>query len=228
MKRFRWMQIEWGETRLSSLAEAMLRSEYTRDSTVGFRLEKIHNEEIVGRFIEHRQVTDELRDPFGQLMSFTRDIFDVVRFRLSKKFPELELKDPPRRFSTFVTKLAECTGFNIVVTPVEVNVQQWIEAIEHEFSATIVTAVTSSSFPLGADAVARFSIGGQTDIRQHLHHFANMSIQYWDKARLRTIVESQISEYELSSRGTVGFKRGPDENLLRTLRSKLSLAVSNE
>lgn len=225
MKRFRWMKIEWGEIKLSTLGEAMLRSEYTRDSSVGFRLEQIHREEIVGRFIEHRQITEEYIDPFGQFMSFTRDIFDVVRFRLSKNFPELELKNPPRRVSTFITKLAECTGFSIAVTPVEVNLQQWIEAIEHEFSATIVTAVTSSSFPLETDTVARFSIGGQTDVRQRLHHFANMSVQYWEKARLRTIVESQVSEYDLSCRGIVGFRKGPDESLLRTLRNKLVLCI---
>jgi hypothetical protein len=227
MNRFRWLQIEWGQTRFSSIAELMLRSEYLRGSTLGFRLEKNRNDEIIGRFIEHRQIIDEIRDPFGQLISSTRDIFDVVRFRLTKQFPELELQDAPRHFSTFATKLAECANFNISITPFRVNIERWAEGIKQELGATIVTAVTSSTFPLGNEAVARFSVGGPTDVRQQLHHFAIINAQYWDKARLKTVIDGKVSEYEISSRGTVCFRKGLNENLLRVLRSKISTVVPN-
>jgi hypothetical protein len=230
MKRFRWLEISWGKTSLSSVADMMLRSEYLSNSTSGFRLEEIRNDEIIGKFIERRKIIDEIKDPFGTPMSFTREIFEVIKFRLTKQFPELELQDPPRRFSTFTTKLAECTNFNISIQPLKINTKLWAEGIEQKFGTTTVVAVTSSSFPVGDSTVARFSIGGITDVRQHIKYFSinKNNEPHWDKAKLKSVIKGQVSEYEISCRGTVSFLKGQDEDLIQVLRRNLSLAIRSK
>lgn len=228
MKRFRWLQVSWGQTSLSSVADMMLRSEYLTDSTSGFRLEKIRSDEITGKFIERRKIIDEIKDPFGTTVSFTRESFEVVKFRLTKQFPELELQDPPRKFSTFATKLAECTNFDISIQPLKIDTKLWAEGIEQVFGATTVIAVTSSSFSVGDSTVARFSVGGATDVRKYLKYFetAKNNAPYWDKVKLRSVINGKTSEYEISCRGTVYFKKGRNEDLIQVLRCKSSFDLS--
>ena len=203
----------------------MLRSEYTRDSNSGFRLEKARPDEIIGRYIEYRQVIEEVRDPLGQVITFTRDVYDIVRFRLTTGFPELELEDPPRRYTPFLTRLGEFTDFSVAVSPVEANLRQWVEAIEREFTFTTIIGVTSGPCQLGGQAILRFALSGSEDIRQQLDQFADTMTYIWEKARLRTVIEGHTFEYDLSRLGSVSSGRELTEELLGALRNTLTLVV---
>ena len=225
MKRFRWYRSDIDRDTLRRLKNGIVANDYSGDQKEGFRLDAARPESLTGDFVVKREITEEVEDPLGHRMSFQRVSFDVVRFRLSCRFPQLELVNPPRSYRTLLTRLAEFTDFTVAIAAQEVGVVQWIAALQEAVSAVLVTRVRCSGLTLSESTSAKFELAGTEDVRRHLAKMLGRRPATVDSARLLCRTATWQALCEITRSGTAAVEDSRARELVPVLRRALLRAV---
>jgi hypothetical protein len=166
--RLRWYGIDLSEAPLRRLSEAMLKLEYTKRRSAGFRMADVRRDYLSGRFVERVEWEDVLEDPAGGEIKVQRVELRQVTFRLSGEGPELELQDAPRTLRSFMSALEECAGVELALTEVTAPPMAWLEELEKLTGPVVVIGLTAGGVTLSAHSSAAVSIVGTEDVRQYL------------------------------------------------------------
>ncbi len=169
MIRVKWFSLGGITKRsLEILVTGMLKSPYSDDSGSGFLLGTVRPSSIEGRFLEKRQIKDEVIDPFGKTLEFNRIDFKETRFRIAIGKAELEIHNPSRSLHEFFNQLSKLSGRTISIEALSVNVLAWHERLAMAISGAIVTSLAVSNLPLSASVSAQVILTGSEDVRSVL------------------------------------------------------------
>ncbi|WP_156386720.1 hypothetical protein [Aureimonas sp. Leaf454] len=145
--------------KVESLAAKMRDAPFTLSSDSGFLLDRVRNSFVEGRYIERINYEDHVLDPFGNETVNRNVEYRVVKFRLSDKYPELQISDPPRTARGFINSVLQLTDFNSEVESVRVDPQKWLENLQSQ--KNLVGRVTSAKIiyeRLSAGAIGKLNI----------------------------------------------------------------------
>lgn len=179
MSRFRWYRLEGQDISWEHLGQEMNTEDFRPESTRGFRLSRVGEQGIEGKYIEKRVIVRQTEDPFGDTKSFEQETYDIVTFKLLPSEGVLRLENPPRRFTQLFTKLGLLSGFSIAVVPLVVDVRKWLQTIELNCGPLEVTKVLIANFPVSGDAQATISLRRPGDIRDLIHDTLLLRNQKW-------------------------------------------------
>src|SRR5690242_17695980 len=95
------------------LGKQLQKAAFTRTSDQGFVVDRLRDDYLEARFVERIAFQQTVKDPFGNNYVVERLDFKEVDFTVTKTFPELELRMPPRGLRGFASELLRASGFSM-------------------------------------------------------------------------------------------------------------------
>lgn len=185
MTRIKYLSAKWPVS-IRSLASRLKSSPFSEDSNAGFIIDKTRDGFLDARHIEKYSFTDRQTDPFGQEFITERIAFTETKFSVYASDPLLEVIDPPRGLQAFISKLAEVNSFNVTIAPINVDVLEWLAALEVELNLDmLIDSIQITDLEIEPGTSAKVIIKGERDVRSALKKIANGKKYAIEKARVR-------------------------------------------
>lgn len=221
MKRVRWLSATWPVS-MRTLGAKMKTQLFAPDSFDGFVIERIRDNAIDAHFIEKLTFQETLTDPFGNEEVFDRVLYRDVDFTLFSEFPNIELRNSQRSTKEFVSKLLELCNFSLTVTPVSVNLLDWVQAFQQKIDQKIlVDSLQVSGFELEDGVTAKILLKGDGDVREALQHISAKRKFALEKVQAKIMMGSKVVPIHLTSTGSLRIPSDYLNELLPILRSSL-------
>jgi hypothetical protein len=195
---------------------------FTYDSLNGFIIERIRDELIEARFIEKLIYSEVTTDPFGNVDTFERVTYRSLDFTLFSSFPHIELKDSQRSTKEFINKLLEVCNFSLAISPVSVNLLDWVESLKTGLGYSIcVDSLQISSLLLEEGVSAKVLLKGNKDVREAATHLALHKKIDLDKLQFKVLMDHKSIPIQLSNTGAATVPVDFFDEFLPILRSSL-------
>lgn len=222
MSRVRWLSATWPVS-MRTLGTRMKSYPFTADSFDGFVIERIRDNFIEARFIEKIAYSEVTVDPFGNEETFRRVAYRSVNFTLFSEFPHIEIRDSQRSTKEFVNRLLELCNFSLTVTPISVNLFDWVKELQKCFEhAVTVDSIQLSDIEVEDGISAKVLLKGSRDVRDAAVLLAPKKKCHLDKLQLRAKIGEKYVPVHLSNTGAATIPSDCFEELLPLLRTGLS------
>lgn len=225
MNRVRWFHVSLPQS-LRAIAATLSSSPLQVDGEMGFRIERVRSDSVEATYYERFTWTERLTDPFGRESSFERSGYKSVHFILAKKYPELELIDAPRGLTSFFSRLAEMTDFEVTVEPITVDVLSWATAFRRACATTCrVAAITVSNLNVEDGVTGRLTIASrEKDVQAAMARLLVRRTYSVQKIEILFRAPSPSGSLVLAADGTVRTDSGFDPDILKVVRETLPSA----
>lgn len=221
MKRVRWFAARWPVS-LRTLGARMKAHPFTMESFDGFVIERIRDSSIEARFIEKLAYRETLIDPFGKEEVIDRVAYRDVEFTLFADFPNIELRNSHRSTKEFVSKLLELCNFSLTITPVSVNLLDWIQAIQGQTQyKLLVDSLQISGLELEEGVSATVLLRGNKDVREAMRHLTVRKKFTLDKVLVKISMGTETVPVHLTNAGSVKIPVEHFDDLAPVLRGTL-------
>lgn len=168
MNRVRWLHAQWPSA-MRTIGSKLKAMPFTEESMDGFAIERVRDDFIEGRFIEKYVYEEVLADPFGKEEVIERTGYRSTDFTLFSQFPYIELRNGQRSIKEFVNRLLQACNFNLVVSPITVNLLDWVASFQKTAGQKIVVdSVQVSGVALEEGITGKILLKGDRDVRDDL------------------------------------------------------------
>ncbi|MDP1530955.1 MAG: hypothetical protein Q8M05_16380 [Rhodoferax sp.] len=221
MKRVRWLNARWPVS-MRTLGAKMKTQLFTPESFDGFVIERIRDSSIEAHFIEKLTYQETMTDPFGREEVIDRVSYRDVDFTLFADFPNIEIRNSQRSTKEFVNKLLELCNFSLTVTPVSVNLLDWITAIQGQIQEKLlVDSLQISGLELEEGVSAKVLLKGDRDVREALQHLSVRKKFTLEKVQVKMSMGHQTVPVHLANSGSVKIPVDYFNDLVPILRNTL-------
>lgn len=221
MKRFKYLNADWPIS-ISSLAERLRANPFSDEVGDGFTLERVRNSVIEGRYFEKIVVNESISDPFGKESTYELVTYRDTSFRLSRAYPQIELRNPPRSIRAFVNRIAELMQFNVAVESLAVDPLLWADRIKGTGQVSgYVQSIDISGVAVEAEVSARFGLVGKRDVLSAATKLVAKRAHTVDRLCMRIV--SSLGEHSviLTVNGGVRADDSVPEDVLALVRESL-------
>lgn len=221
MKRVRWLSAKWPVS-MEILGEKMKAQLFTPDSFDGFVIERIRENFIEAHFIEKLIYKETITDPFGKDEILDRVAYRNIDFTLFSDYPNIELRNSQRSTKEFVSKLLELCDFSLSITPVSVNLLDWVQSIQEEMKEKLlVDSIQVSGLEVEEGVSAKVLLKGNRDVREAMQHLSVKKKFTLEKVQVKVTIGNQTVPVHLVNTGFVKIPTDYFNDLLPTLRGTL-------
>lgn len=225
--KLRWFQSEQvSPALLNKFADAITAHPFTAESSRGFLVTKRRSGSLTARFIEKVSGSREIVDPFGNRLQLPFVTYEMVRFRISCEFPNLELLNAaksPRKLFFFLTEISK---ESFAMSPVEIDVKKWIAEIGSTFGNIEVTEIKYHDLMVSPDVAADVAFYGTRNVVVEARNFIGKRSASVAKAKLSATIENRRLALELSAGGTLKANTSLDGKIVDDLRGTLAATVA--
>jgi hypothetical protein len=226
MSRVRWLSAEWPVS-MRVLGSRMKAQTFTPESFDGFVIERIRENFIDAHYIEKFTYEEKTIDPFGNEETLNRISYKNVGFTLFSDFPNIELRNPQRSIKEFISKLLELCDFSLSITPVTVNLVDWIQAIQKQTNQNVlVDSLQIAGLELEEGVSAKILLRGSKDVREAMRHLSGNRKFDFEKAQVKMTIESRIAPVHLSNTGSARIPPDYFDDLAPILRTTLPRPIA--
>jgi hypothetical protein len=195
---------------------------FTEDSVDGFAVERIREDFIEGRFIEKYAYQETNSDPFGNEEVVERVGYRSTEFTLYSQFPHVELKNGQRSIRDFVNRLLETCNFDLVISPVTVNLLDWASTFQNPLGKKItVDSLQISGVELEAGVIGKILLKGDKDVREAVDHIVGGKKYVLEKIQMKLEMGSQRVTVHLANNGSAKVPPEHTGDLLPLLRKAI-------
>ncbi len=227
MNRVKWFQAQLPIS-LRLMADKIASAPLELDGDMGFKVMKVRQDSVQANYYERFAWTESGTDPFGREFSYHRESYKIIRFSLSKKYPELEIIDAPRGLSSLFSRFAEMTNFGLAIQPIRVNVLEWAAALNIRYNGTFRVASMSVTGLEVEDAVTgTLTVSSRNeDVKAAVARL--LSRRQYSVQKLQVALKAQESNalLTLTSDGGVRSSLELDAEILRAVRLACPLQQS--
>jgi len=227
MKRFKYLCAEWPVS-IPMLAERLRANPFSDEAGDGFTLERVRNSVIEGRHFEKVVVNESVSDPFGNESTFELVTYRDISFRLSRTYPQIELRNPPRSIRGFVNRLAEVMQFKVAVESLAVDPLLWADGIKNAGQVSgYVQTIDISGVAVEAEVTARFGLVGKRDVLSAASKLVAKRAHTVDRLCMR--IASPLGEHSviLTATGSVRADDNVPEDVLSLVRDSLPIVEAS-
>lgn len=226
MNRVRWLNAQWPST-MRTVGAKLKAMPFSEDSIDGFAIERVRDEFIEGKFIEKYFYEETISNPFGGEESFERIGYRFTEFSLFSRFPYIEIKNGQRSTKDFVNKLLQACNFSLTVSPIVVDLFEWVAAFQERIGCKVVVdSVQVSGISLGEGVVGKILLKGDRDVREAISDIVGDRKYTLEKVQIKAAVDGRVVSIQLNNNGTARIPSDCMSNLLAALR--LSLPQNNK
>lgn len=221
MKRVRWLSAKWPVS-MRTLGGKMKAQLFTPDSFDGFVIERIRDNFIEAHFIEKLTYQETTTDPFGKEEVLDRVAYRNVDFTLFSDYPNIELRNSQRSTKEFVSRLLELCDFSLSITPVSVNLLDWVQAIQAGAKQKLlVDSLQIAGLELEEGVRAKVLLKGEKDVREAMQHLSAKKKFTLEKVQVKLTMGIQTIPVQLANTGSVKIPAEHFNDLVPLLRSTL-------
>ena len=218
--RFRWFTLRPFDSKLlRKLADGMLAAKFNEETGYGFILGDVRKEKVTGRFVRKETITRSITNPQGEAQNVQFVDFSTTRFTLSTSSPNLELENPPRRLSEFLTALGDMLDNKIAIVPVEATCRRWLEALAKAGCSVRSTKLVTGSIAISDTVAVKATFSGTRDVQKEALTF--LKGKKSDPVEVAGELEcgGETARFRLAANGVFTFSATPPEELLVAVRS---------
>lgn len=221
MNRIRWMSAKFPGS-IRQLGKGLQQIRFTEESGQGFIIDRIRDDSLEARYIERVAFTESLTDPFGNNFTINRLEYRVADFTLSKTFPELELRMPPRGLKGLTNGLQKASEHSMVLEQNIIKVRRWVSAIERNVgSKVVIRGAVATGIELEEGATAKIAISGPRDVRSGFSELAPKRQYNWDSVQIDYPGDTGKYRIVLGADSSIRFDPDTPEELISSIRDAL-------
>lgn len=224
MKKYRWYIAKWSID-LDKIASSMMDSLFYHDSTFGYKIDRIRNNLIKGKYIEKREYQESIEDPFGNTSLVNRVIYDIIQFSISISKLNLEIIDPPRKLSGFLSSLSEINNHEAIISPIEINIETFIDVIKVNFKNFVVKYIKSNKLALPNGILGKLELKGEKDVREIFLNMTSNNLSSIDACGFNFLSKNGISYFEIYKNGTIKIFSKDREYILPFIRQAIEKSI---
>lgn len=221
MNRVRWLNAEWPFA-MRTIGAKLKAMPFTEDGMDGFAIERVRDDFIEGRFIEKYIYQEVITNPFGEGEVIERTSYRSTDFTLFTDFPCIEIRNGQRSIKEFVNSLLQACNFTLVVSPVTVNLLDWVASFHNAVGRKIVVdSVQVSGVALEEGITGKILLKGDRDVREAIDSIVGGKRYKLEKVQLKLVSSSKSISIHLASNGTAKIPDNHESDLLPLLRQAL-------
>lgn len=226
MTRRRWLRAHWPFD-MRTLASRLKALEFTVEAQSGFIIDRVRPTLMEGRFIERQEISQIVESPLGEKVTYERTEFREVGFISDFDSSSLEIINPPRSITVFLSRLAEACDFKVSVGMINVNVVDWCERLSSSLNArTNVVICQLRDIQITGGITASAVLKGNSDVREATDLITNGATYTNDKIKVQ-IDGSPPRSLILTRQGAAALDKFANENLLSSLRNSLYSSINS-
>jgi hypothetical protein len=217
--RLRWFTLRpFDRKLLQKLADGMLAAKFDEATGFGFILGDVRKEKLTGRFVRKETITRSITDPQGDSKNVQFVDFSTTRFTISTNKPNLELVNPPRRLSEFLTALGDMLDNKIAIVSVEAACRCWLEALVKAGCSVRSSRLVTGSIAISDTVAVKATFSGTRDVQKEALTF--LKGRKSDPVEIAGELElvGQTAKFKISSNGIFTFTTNPSDELLGAAR----------
>lgn len=225
--RIRWFTLRpFDKKLLQKLADGMLVAKFDEENGFGFILGDVRKEKITGKFVRKETITRSTTDSQGEIKNVQFIDFSTTRFTLSASPPNLELENPPRRLSEFLTALGDMLDNKIAIVPVEASCRRWLELLAEAGCSVRSTKIVTGSIAISDTVAVKATFSGTRDVQNEALTFLKGKKSDPVEIAGQLECDGATVRFKLTANGVFTFPIVPPDSLLAFVR-RASEALNN-
>lgn len=218
MNRVRWLNAQWPSS-MRTIGNKLKAMPFTEESMDGFAVERIRDGFIEGRFIEKFIYQEVISNPFGKEEVIERTGYRSTDFTLFSQFPYIELRNGQRSIKGFVNRLLQACNFNLVVSPIAVNLLDWVTSFQKSLGQKIVVdSLQLSGVELEEGITGKILLKGNRDVRAAIDNIVGGNRYTLEKVQVKATASGKSMSIHLTNNGTAKIPPSHTSDLLPLLR----------
>lgn len=218
MNRVRWLNAQWPSS-MRTIGNKLKAMPFSEDSMDGFSIERVRDDYIEGRYIEKYLYQEVNADPFGKEEIIERTGYRFTDFTLFATFPCIELRNGQRSIKEFVNKLLQACNFALVVSPITVNLLDWVASFQGLTGQKIVVdSVQVSGVTLEEGITGKILLKGDRDVRAAIDNIVGGNKYTLEKVQVKMSSGGKSFSVHLANNGTAKIPPDLTSELLPLLR----------
>ncbi len=218
MNRVRWLDAQWPFS-MRTIGNKLKGMPFSEESMDGFSIERIRDDFIEGRFIEKFAYQEVIADPFGKEEVIERTGYRSTDFTLFAQFPYIEIRNGQRSIKEFVNRLLQACDFNLVVSPVTINLLDWVASFQKiTGQRIIVDSLQVSGVELEEGITGKILLRGDKDVREAVNNIVGRKKYTLEKVQVKLISSGKSMSIQLANNGTAKTPIEHTSDLLPKLR----------
>jgi hypothetical protein len=199
MARYRWLNAEWPMT-TRTLAKRIRQQEFGEGRANGFILDRVRDDALEARFVERYEYTETVSDPYGKELTFERLEFRQAAFRATASWPGIEIVDAPRSTQSLVSSLLEACNFELSISPINVNVMEWANELQHALGAdALIDSLQIAALVVAEGVKGKVLLKGDKDVRAAYKALVHGRSHLLEKLQLRMLFQGTGCTVTLSN-----------------------------
>lgn len=221
MIRRRWLRARWPFA-MRVLVERLRSQQFTSETQNGFIVDKFRADSVECRFIERQEISQIVESPLGHKTVYERTEFrEIVFMAVSGDSPGLEIANPPRSVSLFLSRLSEVCDFEVSISEVKVDVINWCAQLAEILGRPIdIVSCQLRDIKIAENVTATAIVKGGSDVRAAAHFLTNGVPYINDKIKVQ-IHGSPSQSLVLTRQASVVLDGNAPESLVGSLRQSL-------
>jgi hypothetical protein len=218
MNRVRWLNAQWPFS-MRTIGNKLKGMPFSEESMDGFSVERIRDDFIEGRFIEKYAYQEVIADPFGKEEVIERTGYRSTDFTLFAQFPYIEIRNGQRSIKEFVNRLLQVCDFNLVVSPVTINLLDWVASFQKIVGQKVVVdSLQVSGVELEEGITGKILLKGDKDVREAINNIVGGKKYTLEKVQVKLTSSGKSMSIQLANNGTAKTPVEHTSDLLPQLR----------
>lgn len=213
MRRYRWLGLKWGKEP-TDLVDAIRNNPYSESIDSGFLVSSLAPEWVSAKYVRKFQFIEDITDPLGRSFPTQRLFFESIDFRMNRDGSVIEVLDPPRSLSAFLSVLSELTLFDMGVASIPLDIDPLLEELGSVLPGFRLVEFQCEIPDESRKVTKRISVFGEQDLRQDLDDLGQGTELRVQRARI-TYDGCSLS---FSSTGVVRIQNDPEELMVEPVR----------
>lgn len=216
--KVKWMRgEEFTHPLFKALASDITRNTFSPKTNRGFFVTRARGNSISAKFIEKVSGNRKLTDPFGNTLELPYVTYEVLQFRLSLDFPQLEFVNSGRTTKKLFLYLTELSGASFGISPVHLDVNQFVQDIGAAWGGATIPAVDCSDVMITSEVAADVSFFGSGNVITTSQSFLKGRTHTLSRAKIE-FKDHRYPKLEVFNSGTVRIQGNPDVSAIDELR----------
>ncbi|EPI4818813.1 hypothetical protein ACS6BV_002543 [Vibrio alginolyticus] len=175
---------------------------YTEDKSSGFMLSKVNGSRINAKHIYKYEKTNEIVTPFGDIKTTIIEEYYINEFVLHDGY--IEIINPAKSLSHFRRDILKALNGNCKIYNIEVDLKEFIRILPSQLESNFyVSSLDIHSKKIIDSSTLKLSLTSNKDTFNKVNEFLPYS--NYDLKRLSIKINDDMTEVELSSRGSIKF-----------------------
>lgn len=222
--RIRWFTLRTIDRKmLGKLADGLLAAKFNEGTSYGFIIGDVRKDKVTGRYIQKETITRTITDPNGESQSVQFVDFTSTKFTLSTSPPNLEVVNPPRRLSEFLTALGDILDNKVAIVPVEATCRQWLEALSASGCTFRSKKIVTGNIAISDTVSVKASFSGTKNVQKEALSF--LKGKKCDPVEIAGEIEcdGETSKLRITANGVLSYPSAPADDILAAIRKACAI-----